>query len=191
MQLSFSRGFSHGFLDGTNHKVLVRGDHAKKRGILIGEVESIGGAGVRLDRLGSDQAGRWSRLRRRRIDRPGRTGRARVSGDSTGGCAGGAKSHDDGNGEGATGPLELRFGRGDIDLQALERGQRVWKTDDPELTRRLRRSFEGPPARKVDLDVVVRAIVGEPLCITGRTSIGGRGRGRDGHAAGAGRSTRG
>ena len=48
MQLSFSRGFSHGFLDGTNHKVLVRGDHAKKRGILIGEVESIGGAGVRL-----------------------------------------------------------------------------------------------------------------------------------------------
>src|SRR5262249_10984250 len=31
MQLSFSRGFSHGFLDGTNHKVLVRGDHAKKR----------------------------------------------------------------------------------------------------------------------------------------------------------------
>ena len=48
MQLSFSRGFSHGFLDGTNHKVLVRGDHAKKRGILIGEVESIGPAGVRL-----------------------------------------------------------------------------------------------------------------------------------------------
>ncbi len=28
----------------------------------------------------------------------------------------------------------------------LEIGQRVWKTDDPELTRRLRRSFEGPPA---------------------------------------------
>ena len=48
MQLSFSRGFSHGFLDGTNHKVLVRGDHAKKRGILIGEVESITRTGVRL-----------------------------------------------------------------------------------------------------------------------------------------------
>ena len=48
MQLSFSRGFSHGFLDGTNHKVLVRGDYAKKRGILLGEVESIARAGVRL-----------------------------------------------------------------------------------------------------------------------------------------------
>ena len=30
--------------------------------------------------------------------------------------------------------LELRFGRGDIDLLALEPGQRVWKTDDPELS---------------------------------------------------------
>ena len=48
MQLSFSRGFSHGFLDGTNHKVLVRGDYAKKRGILLGEVESITRSGVRL-----------------------------------------------------------------------------------------------------------------------------------------------
>ena len=48
MQLSFSRGFSHGFLDGTNHKVLVRGDHAKKRGIFLGAVESVTSAGVRL-----------------------------------------------------------------------------------------------------------------------------------------------
>ena len=48
MELSFSRGFSHGFLDGNNHKVLVRGDYAKKRGIDLGVVESVTGAGVRL-----------------------------------------------------------------------------------------------------------------------------------------------
>ena len=46
MQLSFSRGFSHGFLDGNNHKVLVRGDYAKKRGIFVGRVESVSIAGV-------------------------------------------------------------------------------------------------------------------------------------------------
>ena len=45
MQLSFSRGFSHGFLDGNNHKVLVRGDYAKKRGIFLGRVESITSCG--------------------------------------------------------------------------------------------------------------------------------------------------
>src|SRR3954469_1188084 len=48
MQLSFSRGFSHGFLDGDNHKVLVRGDYAKKRGIFLGRVESPTRAGVLL-----------------------------------------------------------------------------------------------------------------------------------------------
>ena len=50
----------------------------------------------------------------------------------------------------------------------------MWKTDDPELSRRLRRSFEGPPSRMVGLDIDVRAVVGEPLSIVGRTSIGGR-----------------
>ena len=45
MELSFSRGFSHGFLDGNNHKVLVRGDYAKKRGIFLGRVEAVAGGG--------------------------------------------------------------------------------------------------------------------------------------------------
>src|SRR4051812_40563672 len=48
MQLSFSRGFSHGFLDGNNHKVLVRGDYAKKRGIFLGRVDTVTGEGIRL-----------------------------------------------------------------------------------------------------------------------------------------------
>ena len=49
----------------------------------------------------------------------------------------------------------------------LETGQRVWKTDDPELTRRLRRSFEGPPRARCELDIEVRAVAGEPLFVTG------------------------
>ena len=50
MELSFSRGFSHGFLDGNNHKVLVRGDYAKKRGIFLGRVDVRHGRdGIRLD----------------------------------------------------------------------------------------------------------------------------------------------
>src|SRR5262249_34269705 len=48
MELSFSRGFSHGFLDGNNHKALVRGDYSKKRGISLGFVEEVTRAGVRL-----------------------------------------------------------------------------------------------------------------------------------------------
>jgi U32 family peptidase len=171
MQLSFSRGFSHGFLDGTNHKVLVRGDHAKKRGISLGTVESIVGAGVRLTARAPIKPGDGVVFDGdESTGRPEQGGRVyqvipRVQ-------AGPGSSLDDDGGPGATGSLELRFGRGDIDLLALEEGQRIWKTDDPELSRRLRRSFEGPPTRKVELDIEVRAVLGEPLSITGRTSIG-------------------
>ena len=76
MQLSFSRGFSHGFLDGNNHKVLVRGDYAKKRGIFVGRVESVTSAGVVISCSTIGQAGRWRRLRWRRCGGRARTGRA-------------------------------------------------------------------------------------------------------------------
>jgi U32 family peptidase len=170
MELSFSRGFSHGFLDGNNHKVLVRGDHAKKRGIDLGVVESVTGSGVRItttapvkpgdglvfdgdESIGrSEQGGRVYEVIA--IDRPATGGEAPPAPD------------------GYSGRVELRFGRESIDLRAIARGQRVWKTDDPELTRRLRRSFEGPPHRKVALDIEVTAAVGEPLRLTGRTPTG-------------------
>jgi U32 family peptidase len=170
MQLSFSRGFSHGFLDGNNHKVLVRGDYAKKRGIRLGAVESITASGVRMsveapvkpgdglvfdgdEATGRDeQGGRiYEVIPLARVTED----RGRVDGEA-----------------GFSGRVELRFGREAIDLRRLSVGQCVWKTDDPELTRRLRRSFEGPPNRKVDLDLEVVAIVGEPLRLTGRTAIG-------------------
>jgi len=170
MQLSFSRGFSHGFLDGTNHKVLVRGDHAKKRGILLGVVESKTGAGVRLavsapikpgDGVvfdGDDSAGR--------AEQGGRVYEV-IRLDQNHEQAGGALTD-----SGSSGRVELRFGRGALNLNDLETGQRVWKTDDPELSRRLRRSFEGPPLRKVDLDLHVVAVAGEPLRINGASATG-------------------
>src|SRR5579885_2067877 len=144
MELSFSRGFSHGFLDGNNHKILVRGDYSKKRGIDLGVVEAVGGSGVRItvgapvkpgDGLvfdGDETIGR--------LEQGGRVyeviplGRG-MEGDE-------ASSNE----EGHTGRVELRFGRASIDLRRIAVGQRVWKTDDPELTRRLRRTFEGPPS---------------------------------------------
>jgi putative protease len=157
MELSFSRGFSHGFLDGTDHKILVRGDYAKKRGFLLGRVEAITRTGVRLasaapvkpgdgvvfdgDDAGSEavaeQGGRIYEVMTLSSDR-----------------------------------IELRFGRDAIDLGRLRVGQRLWKTDDPELTTRLRQSYQGPPSRLVDLDFEVQAKLGLPLRIAARTATG-------------------
>ncbi len=161
MQLSFSRGFSHGFLDGENHKILVRGDYAKKRGILLGEVESVGRAGVRMTLA--------SRVK------PG-DGLVFDGDDAAGVPEQGGRVYEvvaaDGRPDESPGRVELRFGRDAIDLLRLHRGQRVWKTDDPELTARIRRSFEDPNARLVDLDLSVRAAVGEPLQVRARSAAG-------------------
>ena len=80
MQLSFSRGFSHGFLDGNNHKVLVRGDYAKKRGILLGRGGIAHERGRASHGVGAGQAGRWPGIRRRRGDRPPRARGPRLRG---------------------------------------------------------------------------------------------------------------
>ncbi len=169
MELSFSRGFSHGFFDGNNHKVLVRGDHAKKRGVFVGEVAAIVGNRVRLDLAapvkpgdglvfdGSEdagipeQGGRIYEVARADSRRPG----VPVGPEGL-----------------SAGPAELGFGRRDLDVRRLRIGQRAWKTDDPELTRRLRQSFEGPPRRKLLLDLRMTAIVGQPLRLVARASNG-------------------
>jgi putative protease len=168
MELSFSRGFSHGFFDGMNHKVLVRGDYAKKRGVYLGHIEAIVGTKVRLnlaapikpgdgvvfDGNASDdvpeQGGRVYD-----VARPARHRQPAVPAPDGGLSAG---------------LVELGFGHRDLDLKDLHIGQRVWKTDDPELTKRLRKTFEGPSHRKVNLDLDVYAVAGEPLRLSGKTA---------------------
>ncbi len=163
MELSFSRGFSHGFLDGNNHKVLVRGDHAKKRGIFLGSVTGVTRTGVRLDLAAPVKKGdglvfdgddpRGIPEQGGRVYEVIRAGRPAA-------------------GEVAAGPVELQFGRRDLGLRQLCPGQRIWKTDDPELTRRLRKTFEGHPQRTVALDLNLSARVGAPMTLAGETESG-------------------
>jgi len=173
MELSFSRGFSHGFLDPRNHKTLVRGDYAKKRGVFVGEVEAVVGGRIRLNLAAPVKPGDGLVLDAIEGTRaPEQGGRLyEVIRSSTGNRPG--RSHSSVGPEGLNaGPAELGFGRRDIDLRLVQRGQRVWKTDDPELTRRLRQTFEGPPRRKVGVSLKVRAVVGEPIRLEARSSNG-------------------
>lgn len=165
MELSFSRGFSHGFLDGNNHKVLVRGDHAKKRGVFVGSVTRVTDAGIRLDLAAPVKNGDGLVL-----DGDDRTGVPEQGGRVYAVVPDGGGSRS----EASASPVEIRFGKHDVDPRLARVGQRVWKTDDPELTRRLRKSFEGPPQRTVDLDLEVRAVSGSPLIIGARSVTGFR-----------------
>jgi len=173
MELSFSRGFSHGFFDGNNHKVLVRGDYAKKRGVFVGEVASVVGSRIRLDLAAPvkpgdglvldgdearglpEQGGRLYEVARVGLIGEGRSATRPVGAEGL-----------------AAGTAELGFGRNDLDPRQVRPGQRVWKTDDPELSRRLRKTFEGEPRRKVALEVSIRAVAFEPLALKAKAANG-------------------
>ncbi|MEW4567382.1 DUF3656 domain-containing protein [Tautonia sp. JC769] len=171
MEMTFSRGLGHGFLDGNNHKRLVRGDYAKKRGVFLGRVVEVLGNRLRVELaspvkpgdgvvLDADSASGMPEQGGRvyEVARPGK------------GRRGGSP---DERPEGViTGPALLGFGRHDLNLDRVVAGQRLWKTDDPELSKQLRKTFEGAPRRRVDLDLRVRAVAGRPLVIEGTAITG-------------------
>ena len=169
MEMSFSRGFSHGFLDGNDHKVLVRGDYAKKRGVFLGRVAPRSAARVRLD-----------------LAAPVKPGDGLVfDGDEAAGIPeqGGRVYEVVPPGRGArrrAGRRPLRRPRrawpsagSDLDLRRLRAGQRALedrrpRADPPPPQRRSR----APRTGTVDLDLTVRAVAGEPLALEGRTAAG-------------------
>ncbi len=64
------------------------------------------------------------------------------------------------------GLAEIRKQRGAIAAQSLTPGLKIWKTDDPQLTKRLRRSFESAdPVKRVDVEVDVNVSVGSTIKI--------------------------
>ena len=166
LQLSFSRGFSHGFLDGDNHKILVRGDYAKKRGIFLGRISRVTGQGIVLDLAAPVKPGDGLVL-----DAIEPLGISRTRGSRLRGFRVASAAVPIAEGL-SSGPAELRFGRDDLDLRQVRAGQGAWKTDDPELTRRLRATFHGAPRRTVDLDITVHAHVGDPLTLEGQAATG-------------------
>src|SRR5262249_55914305 len=67
----------------------------------------------------------------------------------------------------------LTFGRGDINLERVHTGNKVWKTSDPELERHLRRSFEGDtPKFQRPLTMEVHGSAGQGLTLLIRDELG-------------------
>ncbi len=67
----------------------------------------------------------------------------------------------------------ISFGRDDVDLARVHPGDRVWKTSDPALDRRLRQSFAGDAPhfrRKIDLEA--HGAADRPLTLIGRDELG-------------------
>jgi putative protease len=160
MEMAFSRGLYTGWFRGMNNQQLVHGRFGKKRGVFLGDVSRVEGECV------------WVRLQR-----PLKPGDGVVfdaghpEGEEEGGRVYEVRSP---KSEVRSGQVaELRFGRGDIDFRRIHVGDKLWKTSDPELDRRLRQSFEGDtPKFQRPIQMEVHGLAGKPLTLIVRDELG-------------------
>jgi len=154
LQMSFSRGFTYGFMKGTNNKQLVEGTYPKSRGVYLGRVQQIlrdavicqleaplkRGDGIVFDAgdpTQKEEGGRVYDIRRKGV---------KIEGEAPGGM------------------IEIVAGRNDVDLSRVHVGDRIWKTNDPHLDKRLRQTFEtDKPYRVFPVKVVVSGKIGNKL----------------------------
>ncbi len=155
LQQSFSRGFTHGFLEGTNNKQLVDGTFPKSRGVYLGRVEKILRDGVvcRLeaplkrgdgivfdagDPTQKEEGGRVYDLRRQGVKLEGEADETWI--------------------------VDIVAGRNDVNLKRVHVGDKIWKTNDPALDKRMRQTYETDKPYRV-FPVHVKAIghAGQPL----------------------------
>jgi U32 family peptidase len=169
MEMAFSRGLHTGWLEGVNNQQLVHARFGKKRGVYLGTVSSVGqdlvvvllessvkpGDGVVFDAgkpAEDEQGGRVYEVRRKKEEL-----KSEASHPSTNNPQ----------------PTILSFGHGDVNFSRIHVGDRVWKTSDPELDRRLRKSFEGDaPKFMRPLSIEVRGAADQPLTVFMRDELG-------------------
>jgi putative protease len=159
LEMAFSRGLFSGWFRGINNQQLVHARFGKKRGVYLGEISRVQGDkvfvrlqaplkpgdGVVFDAGRPDQEEEGGRVYEVRVAEPG--------------------AH--------AGEATLLFGRGDLDFSRIQPGQRLWKTSDPELDRRLRQTFEGgTPRFQRPIQIEVHGRAGAPLILIARDNEG-------------------
>ena len=153
MEMSFSRGFTPGWLEGCDHKRLVPGLTSAKQGVRVGRVIAL-----RAERLLADLEtplikGDGVVLQGDRIDGKevgGRIFQVFVNGSSTD--------------LPSMGRVELSFQNGLFKNVLVKPGQAIWQTDSPQLSKRLRASFSSEQFhRKIPIDLSLRIGVGVPI----------------------------
>src|SRR5436189_1370917 len=119
LQMGFSRGLYSGWFRGINNQELVHACFGKKRGVFLGQVRKVRDGEVLISREGAVKPGDgivFDNGHPEQEEEGGRIYQVIARGDEQ----------------------ALRFGKGDVDFSRIRPGDRVWKTSDPELERRLR-----------------------------------------------------
>ncbi len=155
MEMTFSRGLSTGWLEGTNHPRLTHGKFGKKRGVYLGEVTGSERGWVELE-LASDVPVK--------------------AGDGIVFDAGENRDQEQGARIWEVKGSRLLFHceQSGLDWKRIKAGQKIWKTDDPKLNNALKASWKNAkltPVRET-IQVTVSGSAGEPMVLTsGEVSV--------------------
>src|ERR671933_1203002 len=146
LEMAFSRGLYTGWFRGINNQELVHARFGKKRGVYLGEVTRIRNEQVTVQ-----------------LQAPVKPGDGVVfdCGHPEAKEQGGRVYAVEQRGQDAV----LTFGRrDDLNLRRVHVGDKVWKTSDPELDRKLRQGFAGDtPQFQRPIHIEVYGEVGQPL----------------------------
>ncbi|HEX9046603.1 MAG TPA: DUF3656 domain-containing protein [Verrucomicrobiae bacterium] len=157
MEMSFSRGLFTGWFGGTDNRSLVHARFGKKRGVFLGEVSKVLRDGVLVQLAAPLKPGDgvvFDAGKPEEKEEGGRIYEVRV-------------------GKAGNRAAELRFGRDDIDFSRIRPGNKLWKTDDPELNRQLRQTFAGDaPKFQRPVEMEVHGLAGQPLTVIARDKEG-------------------
>ncbi len=167
LEMTFSRGFTGGYLHATDHQAVVEGRFPKKRGLYLGQVAAVNRHGVTVKLEGPLKPGDGVVFDAGKPDQDEEGGRVYTLQGA------GAVSRDDRTlprvdaTPQKTVEAILSFGQGRLNTGRVRVGDRVWKTSDPELDRELAASYEGDKIRfRRPVDALVEGRADEPLALT-------------------------
>ena len=154
LEMGFSRGLYTGWFRGVNNQELAHARFGTKRGVFLGRGTRVVNGTVTLQLEGPAKPGDGIVFDAGHPDQKEEGGRIYQldthQADSV-----------------------LRFGDGDIDFSRVHVGDRVWKTNDPALDRRVRATFEGDQIRhRRDIAMEVHGHAGTPLTLLARDEEG-------------------
>ena len=159
LEMGFSRGLYTGWFRGINNQELAHARFGKKRGVFLGDVASVGRDHVSVCLQAPLQPGDGIVFDAGQPDQPEEGGRVyEVQMDQAGS---------------PNATATLAFGQGDIDFKRVKVGHKLWKTDDPQLNKRLRQTFTGEKLQFVrPVTVEVHGHSGQPLTLIVRDELG-------------------
>ena len=145
LEMAFSRGLYSGWMHGVNHQELVHARFGKKRGAFVGTLAAVGPESVSFDAQVPLKPG---------------DGIVFDTGTDTDQEQGGRIYEIRGD--------RYYFRHGHLDMKRLKVGDRIWKTNDPDLDKRLRNSYAGriEPRHRTPFDVTLSGQAGSTLVMT-------------------------